>query len=177
MKDEPDSLCVSVPPPEFINKSRVEHVLDDAHQRAFSRAVRNITSTHLAIETFAQIVDGLPLRNVALANGEVTDSGDPVLNHVDLYPGAWEKTKDFLAELNPAGLEISVTVRGVNTGDIAAGMSAAKTISGSSAIPAHSSKLRGFGDAVPGVSRSSRAQYRRGSFQAGSRPYQVRCAA
>lgn len=142
-QDNPDPLYVTVPPPEFIIKRRVEDVLDDDHQQVFSRAVRNITSTHLAIKTFAQIADGLPLRDVVLENDEgAIPDDDPVSDHVALCPGAWEAGKEFLAELDPVGLEIAVTVRGVNFEVIAAIVWAANPVPGSPAIPRNSSRLR-----------------------------------
>ncbi|KAL1867496.1 hypothetical protein Daus18300_006340 [Diaporthe australafricana] len=108
--DEPDPLYVTVPPPELITKSTAEDVLDESHQRAFSRAVSNVLSTPIAEETFAQIVDGLPLEIVALTTrrGRMADE-DPCLNHVALCPGALEKTKEYRTEFNPGRLNIAAT--------------------------------------------------------------------
>lgn len=109
--EAPDPLYVTVPPPEFIHKSRVEQILDDAHQRALEHAVRSIISTPIAEETFAQIVDGLPLRRVALgAQDHRVLRGDPIDNHPEMCPGALEKAREFQIRLNPRGLEVASTV-------------------------------------------------------------------
>ncbi|KAG8163372.1 hypothetical protein KVR01_006669 [Diaporthe batatas] len=106
--EAPDPLYVTVPPPEFIHKSRVDQVLDDAHQQALDSAVMSIISTPIAEETFAQIVDGLPLRSVALGtqNRRVI-RGDPIDNHPDMCPGALEKAREFQMRLNTRGLEVA----------------------------------------------------------------------
>lgn len=64
--EAPDPFYVTVPPPEFILKIRVDQVLNHAHQQALERTVMAIFSAPIAEETFAQLVDGLPLRSVAL---------------------------------------------------------------------------------------------------------------
>lgn len=109
--EAPDPLYVTVPPPEFIHKSRVGQVLDDAHQRALEHAVMSILSTPIAEETFAQIVDGLPLRSVALgAQNHRVLRGDPVDNHPEMCPGALEKAREFQTILNVRGLEVASAV-------------------------------------------------------------------
>ncbi|KAG8162850.1 hypothetical protein KVR01_007328 [Diaporthe batatas] len=95
-------------PPEALQRSRVDHVLDYVHQRAFERAVLNAISTPVTEETFAQIVDGLPLSSVAWGTQDHRVLlGDPVDNHLDICPGALEKTKQFKANFNALDLEIS----------------------------------------------------------------------
>lgn len=103
----PDPLYVTVSPPEALPKSRVDQVLDDDHQRALERAVINVISAPVAEETFAQIVDGLPLRDVAVGiqNHRVI-RGDPVETHPELCPGALEKMKEFKASFNVVDLEV-----------------------------------------------------------------------
>lgn len=107
----PDPLYVTVRPPEFIHKSRVDQVLDDAHQRALDSAVMSIVSTPIAEETFAQIVDGLPLRSMALGtqNHRVV-RGDPIDNHPEMCPGALEKAREFQKRLYTRGLEVASAV-------------------------------------------------------------------
>lgn len=116
--DQPDPLYVTVPPPKSINKIRAEHVLDDAHQRAFSRAVMTIISTPVAEETFAQIVDGLPLKNVFLETRSAQIlKDDPIFNHAALCPGVLEKTRKFRDGFDPVGLELAATVSGARARD------------------------------------------------------------
>lgn len=109
--EAPDPLYVTASPPEVIHKSRADQVLDDAHQRAFKRAVTNILSTPIAEETFAQIADGLPLRSVAIGtqNHRVL-RGDPIEKHVEMCPGAIEKAREFRKGSDPMRLEIASAV-------------------------------------------------------------------
>lgn len=107
----PDPLYATVSPPEAIQKSRVDQVLDHDHQRALERAVMNIISAPIAEETFAQIVDGLPLRDVACRNRHNRILwGDPVETHPELCPGALEKAKDFIASFHVVDFEIQSAV-------------------------------------------------------------------
>lgn len=108
---EPDPLYVTVSPPEFIHKSRVSQALDDAHQRALERAVMKIISAPIAEETFAQIVDGLPLRNVALEtqNHRVL-RGDPIEKHPEMCPGALEKWREFRTRFDIISWEVMSAV-------------------------------------------------------------------
>lgn len=71
-------------------------MLDDAYQRAFERAATNILSTPIAEEIFTQIVNGLPLRSVAIGtqNHRVL-RGDPIEKHDEMCPGAIEKAREF----------------------------------------------------------------------------------
>lgn len=109
--EAPDPLYVTVPPPEFIHKSRVDQVLDDAHQRALEHAVMSILSTSIAQETFAQIVDGLPLRSVALGTQRHRVLwGDPIDNHPEMCPGALEKAREYQKKLEVRGLEVASAV-------------------------------------------------------------------
>ena len=105
--EAPDPLYVTVPPPESIQKSRVDQVLDYAHQKALERAVMNVISAPVAEETFAQIVDGLPLRSVALGtqNHRVL-RGDPIDNHSEICPGALNRAKEFQSRFDTADLEV-----------------------------------------------------------------------
>lgn len=105
--EAPDPLYVTVPPPEVIHKSRADQVLDDSHQRAFERVMKNILSAPIAEETFAQIVDGLPLRSVAIGmQNHRVSRGDPVENHEEMCPGAIEKTREFRKGFDAMRLEI-----------------------------------------------------------------------
>lgn len=125
--EAPDPLYVTVPPPEFMHKSRVDQVLDDAHQRALDSAIMSINSTAIAEETFAQIVDGLPLRLVALGTQRHRFVwGDPIENHPEMCPGALEKAREFRTRLHTGDLEVASAVsneglKTKNTTDTAGG--------------------------------------------------------
>lgn len=62
-----DPRYATVPPPPSIDAAQVDHVLDGLHQIAFEQAIRNVLETEIAETTFAQIIDGLPLKDVAHA--------------------------------------------------------------------------------------------------------------
>jgi hypothetical protein len=44
---------------------QLDAILDKPHRDVLDRAVRNVLGTELALETCAQIADGLPLARVA----------------------------------------------------------------------------------------------------------------
>lgn len=106
-----DPLYATVPPPELLHKSRVDEILDDAHQQALDTAVMSILSTPIAEETFAQIADGLPLRSVVVGTRSPRfERGDPIDNHDEMCPGALEKAREFQTRLDTRGLEIASAV-------------------------------------------------------------------
>lgn len=100
-------LWVTTPRPDSIDKSTVADVLDDRHQAVFQRAMTNVLATDLAELTFAQLVDGLPLWEVAIdmSRHSHTDE-EPVCNHTELCPGAMEKARALRQTFNPLIMEI-----------------------------------------------------------------------
>lgn len=108
-----DTRWVTVAPPEHLDCCRVSDVLDANHQRLFATAIWNLLSTDLAEQNFAQIIDGLPLKDVAfsLENPEYTRR-DPVFTHVELCPGVLENTRMFRDSFNPRTLELRKDVSG-----------------------------------------------------------------
>ncbi|KAG6362231.1 hypothetical protein INS49_010461 [Diaporthe citri] len=108
---ETDPRYVTVAPPKHIDKSRVDNVLDKDHQKAFTAALSNILRTKVAETTLAQIVDGLPLKNVAFSlRGHRYTSDDPVAEHTELCPDAIEKTRAFREEFDPALMTVRTDV-------------------------------------------------------------------
>lgn len=108
---ESDSDCeyTTVPPPTSIERSRVDEVLDQAHQTQFCRAIRNVLHSKAAEFTFAQLVDGLPLDKVARATrGMVFHMA--VYEHETLCPGALEKARTFQDKFDLASLDLPVEV-------------------------------------------------------------------
>ncbi|KAK7430951.1 hypothetical protein QQZ08_002480 [Neonectria magnoliae] len=67
------------------------------HRNIFTRAVSNILSSPIAEETYAQIIDGLPLSDVALDTYEGTVcSGHPLLDErIELSDGVLDKARQL----------------------------------------------------------------------------------
>lgn len=81
----------------------VDAILDRAHRDLLDSAIRNVLSTKRALETFAQIADGLPLSSVArdsYARGAPYASHPAVARHTSLCPGATEAALGFLSEFS-----------------------------------------------------------------------------
>jgi len=74
-------------------------ILDDQHREVLDRAIRNVLGTDLALQTYSQIVDGLPLAPVAhdqyLARRTVKH---PIAHHTSLCAGAVEIAQGILSE-------------------------------------------------------------------------------
>lgn len=109
-----DSKCASIPrgPPDSIETARASHVLDEAHQSIFQRAVQNVLSTDITEVTFTQIIEGLPLRSTALGAGDAIEFHKYIINHETPDPDAVGKAKDFRRVFDPLSLEIQVDVLG-----------------------------------------------------------------
>lgn len=98
----PDPRYFTVPPPAKVDKSTPAQVLDRLHQEKFRRAVLNVLSTSIAEQTLAQIVDGLPLKDVALDKRVHRHYiEEPVFKHTELCIGVLEKTITFRAAFEP----------------------------------------------------------------------------
>lgn len=106
-----DLRWTTVPPPEHLDSCCVSDVLDTNHQSIFATTMANLLSTEVAEQTFAQIIDGLPLRNVAfsLRDTEYT-TRDAVFAHVELCPGVLEKTRTFRDGFNPKAMKLKTDV-------------------------------------------------------------------
>lgn len=71
------------------------------HQDALTRAINNILNTDIAETTLAQIVDGLPLADVAQdSKSPHPPKGHPVYAHTELCAGVIEKTHELRQALN-----------------------------------------------------------------------------
>ncbi|KAG7291613.1 hypothetical protein NEMBOFW57_001632 [Staphylotrichum longicolle] len=75
----------------------VDAILDRTHRARLDWAVHNVLATERALETFAQIADGLPLKSVALDRRTSYAYYDAVARHTSLCPGATEAALDFLS--------------------------------------------------------------------------------
>lgn len=104
-------VWVTTPPPKTIEKSTIAQALDDAHQVAFVRAITNVLATDIAELTLAQLVDGLPLWDVAIDSSCYTYMIDePVFNHKELCPGVMEKLQALRHLFDPLSMEIRTEV-------------------------------------------------------------------
>ncbi|KAH8768864.1 hypothetical protein F5883DRAFT_417533 [Diaporthe sp. PMI_573] len=98
---------VTTPRPDNIDKSTAVDTLDERHQAVFKRAITNLLATELAEMTYAQLIDGLPLWEVALDQYRHTHTGEePVSNHRELCPGVVDQTTAPLQSFDPLVLEI-----------------------------------------------------------------------
>ncbi|KAF7536451.1 hypothetical protein G7054_g4584 [Neopestalotiopsis clavispora] len=75
--------------------------LDEVHCDALLRSIKNVLATDLASTTYAQIIDGLPLADVAWDQytSKICDS-HPINEHVNLCPGVTDKAKDLLSDFD-----------------------------------------------------------------------------
>lgn len=82
------------------------------HRQLLERAISRILSTELAEVTYAQIIDGLPIADVAYDSrgpphpGHAIDGG-----HEELCPGMLDKARQFRAEFQPDVLTFNSKVR------------------------------------------------------------------
>lgn len=105
--DGPDPRYFTLPPPAKVDKSTPDQALDHLHQQKFRRAVLNVLSTSIAEQTLAQIVDGLPLKDVALDKRfHQHRIEEPVFGHTELCPGVLEKTITLREVFEPLTLEV-----------------------------------------------------------------------
>lgn len=85
--------------------------LDDAHRQVLVRAINNVLATDEAILTYAQIIDGLPIADVAFDRRISGIYGDHPLDlHEELCPGALEKAREICPQWDPAMLTFSPRV-------------------------------------------------------------------
>lgn len=92
-------------------KTSIEDILDEQHRSAVILAVTNILSTSQAEITLAQLVDGLPLRDVAKeGRGHTIGIGHPLQEHMELCDGALDRTRACLGALEVSKLRIEQSV-------------------------------------------------------------------
>ena len=85
--------------------------LSPGHSRIFLRALNNVLATDLALFTFAQIVDGLPIADVGWDRRDHTLLGDhPLDEHEELCPGALEKARELQQIWEPSTLKFNPQV-------------------------------------------------------------------
>jgi hypothetical protein len=90
------------------------NILDSDRLDVLDRAIRNVLGTEVALETYAQIIDGLPLADVANNQwmgpygGFVPDH--PINRHTSLCPGVLERTEQYRSEFGIHTLEFDENV-------------------------------------------------------------------
>lgn len=85
--------------------------LDSDHRDCLYRAVCNVLDTGIALTTYAQIIDGLPISSVASDQyNNRYGPGHPIKAHVAICPGALEEAEKFRASFEPESLRFSSTV-------------------------------------------------------------------
>jgi hypothetical protein len=84
----------------------LDSVLDQPHRDFLDSALGNVLGTERALETYAQIVDGLPLASVVVDRyGDRHEKypNHPIARHTSLCPGATETARAFLAQFTVSG--------------------------------------------------------------------------
>jgi hypothetical protein len=100
-----------MPPLDYISCEN----LDTPHLEAFSLAISNIFHTDLALTTYAQLIDGLPVSEVAWDQySSKLHRRHPINDHIALCPGTLEKAKEFRAEFDLKTLRFNPAVRNTN---------------------------------------------------------------
>lgn len=96
--------------------ARVPYDDDGSEQhRAFRRAISNVLSTELALSTFAQIVDGLPMADTAYNRRmHGLDPDHPVDKHEELCPGVMERTREIRDQFDPSILLFNPAVHNLH---------------------------------------------------------------
>lgn len=86
--------------------------LNEKYKFAAERAIRNIISTDVAEQTYAQILDGLPTEQ-SLEDSYVWIEGHPVyeLKHKEICAGFIEKARHFRDQFNITDLSFEKTVK------------------------------------------------------------------
>lgn len=86
--------------------------LDGEHRHLLIRAITRILLTELAKITYAQIVDGLPIADVAYDSRVQPYKGHPIdHSHEDLCPGMLDKAQEFYRNFQPEVLTFRSQVR------------------------------------------------------------------
>ncbi|KAG7290258.1 hypothetical protein NEMBOFW57_000257 [Staphylotrichum longicolle] len=76
---------------------------DSEHFQLLVRAINRTLSTEVAEITYAQIIDGLPIADVAWDSRSQPHNGHPILDntHEELCPGMLDKARGFRREFRP----------------------------------------------------------------------------
>ncbi|KAK4215375.1 hypothetical protein QBC37DRAFT_281739 [Rhypophila decipiens] len=94
------------------HKARIPiNKLDTVHRDVLIRAINNVLATEHAIFTYAQIIDGLPIADVAWDRRNPGLWGDhPLEDHEELCPGALDKAREVCPKWEPSMLSFDPKV-------------------------------------------------------------------
>ncbi len=84
--------------------------LDKIHFHAINQSLRNVLATDLALQTFAQIIDGLPLAEAARQSSHTVGNDHPINSHVVLCNGVMEKAVQIRRDFDLAALKFDPNV-------------------------------------------------------------------
>ena len=94
-------------PAHHLSESPID-ILDETHSGTFRRALANVLMTDLAFETYAQIIDGLPLKDVAWDRNPRARRiclQHPINTHVELCRAAFDRAVRFRNEFDADSLK------------------------------------------------------------------------
>lgn len=92
-------------------KALIEDVLDVQHRSAAVLAITNLLSTSRAEVIMAQLIDGLPLCDIAIEGyGPPIHRDHPLREHLELCEGVLDKTRAWLGALEVSKLRIEQSV-------------------------------------------------------------------
>lgn len=85
----------------------LRHFLDAEHLDTLKQALNNLLSTTIAEETYAQILDGMPLASVYAEDHWFREGlPDFVTQHEEFCPGVLEKTRSLRTEFDLLSLTL-----------------------------------------------------------------------
>ncbi|KAH7022036.1 hypothetical protein EDB80DRAFT_693958 [Ilyonectria destructans] len=86
--------------------------LGGAHHDVLIRAISNVLSTEIAEETYAQIIDGLPLASVVQDTSDAGLHDDHPIHdaHKELCSGVLEKTREFRKDVDLSLIKLDSTL-------------------------------------------------------------------
>jgi hypothetical protein len=95
----------------YDNRVPFKSITSERHRQILDRAIRNVLSTELAQFTYAQIIDGLPIADVAWDRRLPGIMGEHIINdHEILCPGALEKAHEYYKVWDPSSLKLDPEV-------------------------------------------------------------------
>lgn len=96
---------------DYYDRITLDDNLATEHREVFIRALKNVLATELALFTFAQIIDGLPVADVGFDRRDHGLRGDhPLDEHEELCAGAMEKARELEKVWDPSTLKFNPEV-------------------------------------------------------------------
>ena len=91
---------------DYRERVTLEDRVSPEHYVIFTRALKNVLATELALFTFAQIIDGLPIADVGFDRRDHGLTGDhPLDEHEELCLGALDKARELDGAWDPSTLK------------------------------------------------------------------------